>query len=174
MIITAGFDFIELLRPRFSRGRRPLVAIGMDGDLDVLFTKVVTPAYTGPLDAWHDAILAAVDKDFVRYFAIGHGCDHDAHEGPDDREAERLAAHAATVGLHLVGALCVNPAGAWGNTGPQSIFKTYVLEDDLPKITARRPRHFAKTRMRGGREETPVEFPLYEQFAYERREALES
>ncbi|TAM70689.1 MAG: hypothetical protein EPN48_04845 [Microbacteriaceae bacterium] len=168
MIIDTGSDLLQLTERRLWKHERtsPLVAVVMTGDLELYFVKTITKHYTGCLDDHHEQILRAVDKDYARYFAVAHRSVQARHEFIDFDESHRLEQKAAEVGLHLIGDLHVDRE-YWCSTGPMSFFKTYLCEDDLPKISSRRPRHFAKTRLAGGAEVECPDDGFYQRFGYE-------
>lgn len=167
MIIDSGMDLTYLVskRIRKHRDRSPLIAIALTGDLGFYFMKTVAKHFNGELDDYHDRIIAAVDEDFVRYFAVAHQSPTARPECVDHETAQRLSDAAAKVGLHLIGEMHFDREG-WYSTGPMHTFKHY-FNDDLPKLISRRPRQFAKTRMAGGKEIDWPDQSLYDRFSYE-------
>lgn len=150
MIIDSGWDLLELAKDRMWRddGTSPLVVIVTTGDLEFYGTTVVDEHFSGVLDDYHDAIIGAADEDFVRYFAVAHESSPLGPESLDHDTCERLRVAAARIGLCLISELYVGRDGRC-STGPMHTFK-YYTGDDRPKLIARRPRQFAKTRLAGG------------------------
>ncbi|GAB3804173.1 hypothetical protein GCM10028798_24010 [Humibacter antri] len=167
MIIDSGWDLLFLTKRRLWKRteQSPLVVVAMTGDLELYLVKTVAKNYSGRLDDHHDSIFRAIDKDFVRYFAVAHRSAEARHDLIDFNQAKRLEQAAKKVGLHLIGELHVDHE-YWCSTGPISTFKTY-FEDDLPKIISRRPRRFAKTRLAGGSERDAPDDSVYQRFTYE-------
>jgi len=167
MIIDTGSDLHRLARELLPRDgdSSPLVVIAMTGDMELYFVEAVAEHYGGTLDEHHPEILAAVDVDFVRYFAVAHRSPEAYPEAIDLEQTRRLRDTAQERGLHLLGELHLDATG-WCSTGPMSFFKQY-LDDDLPRVVVRRPRHFATTRLAGGREIEPPDGSFYERFCYE-------
>ena len=75
MIIQAGFDFEILARPFiFQQGKLTprLVLICLDADMQLDSVDVVANHFEGCVAQFHDAVLAALDPECTKYFAIAH------------------------------------------------------------------------------------------------------
>ncbi len=159
MIIEAGTDFLELGLQKFcwDDGSSVLCVILMTGDLRYLSTRVITNSYDGKFDDVVEAILEAVDVDFVRYFAIVEQCEHlpkpDRHdEGDQDgllSHSEMLTAAAELRGLRLLSHVYVGPE-YWRATGPMYGFEDCPLSEDVPRIRITRPNKYVETRLASG------------------------
>ncbi|MGY2744828.1 hypothetical protein [Arthrobacter sp. UYCu723] len=75
MIIQAGFDFETLARPFIVRDGMlmpNLVLICVDEEMQLDGLRVVATGFAGSLTPFHDAVLAALDAEYTKYFAIAH------------------------------------------------------------------------------------------------------
>ena len=75
MIIQAGFDFEILARPLIIQHGMlmpSLVLICLDSDMQLESVDVVPGDFAGCLAPFHDAVLAALDSEYTKYFAIAH------------------------------------------------------------------------------------------------------
>ena len=148
MIIDSGSDFLLLALPHLwqpdSTGRT-VVSLALDDDMGLCGTRVVTSDYGGELDEIATEILESVDQDYVRYFAIAQESRHAENHLLDYDATKRLADTAASRGLHLISHLYVTP-DSWCSTGPMYTFSSYMMGDELPRVTVQRPAHYSERR----------------------------
>ncbi|HEX9229608.1 MAG TPA: hypothetical protein VF885_23670 [Arthrobacter sp.] len=78
-----------------------------------MWTRRFTEDFAGSLAPFHDAVLAALDREYTRYFAIAHpgsfgeyGC-----SDPIMREADELESKAVERGMQLIGHFAVDETG---------------------------------------------------------------
>lgn len=148
MIINSGWDFLLLAKEHLWQGdeSRKLVVIAADDDLEYYFTEVVTETYNDLLDEYHDAILAAVDVDYVRYFAIAQESTPRDSSHLDYEMTRRLEAAAAARGLQLISHLYVAEE-TWCSTGPMHRLSEYVRAgDEYPIVRIERPPRYPQRR----------------------------
>ncbi|MET4638027.1 hypothetical protein [Mycetocola sp. 2940] len=148
MIINSGWDFLFLAKEHLWQDEhsRKLVVIAADDDLEHYFTEVVTDTYNGLLDEYHDAILAAVDVDYVRYFALAQESAPRDTSDLDYEMTRRLKTAAAARGLQLISHLYVAQE-SWCSTGPVHRLSEYVhAGDEYPIVRIERPPRYPQRR----------------------------
>ena len=138
MIIQAGFDFEILARPLIlQQGKLTprLVLICLDADMQLDSVDVVANHFEGCVAQFHDAVLAALDPEHTKYFAIAHpgsfSEDFD-YSDPILDEVRTLESKAAERGMQLIGHFAIDETGYW-STRARSYFDQYPRHDDLPR-----------------------------------------
>lgn len=138
MIIQAGFDLQILARPLIVQEGRVLprlVVIGLDADMQLDSVGVVSEEFTGSLEPHFDAVLAALDPEWTKYFGIAHaGTWPEGDYYPDvpiHLEAQKLAGVAAQRGFRMIGHFGQDETGYMA-AGAHCYFDQYPSLDDLP------------------------------------------
>jgi hypothetical protein len=138
MIIQAGFDFEVLARPLLIQHGMlmpSLVLICLDADMQLESVDVVPGDFAGCLVPFQDAVLAALEPEYTRYFAIAHpgsfGEDY-GHPDPILDEARTLESKAAARGMQLIGHLAVDETG-YMSARARMYFDQYPRHEDLPR-----------------------------------------
>ena len=137
MIIQAGFDFETLARPFIVQGGKlmpRLVLICVDAEMRLSSVDVVADDFSGSLAPFRDAVLAALDAEYTRYFAIAHpGRFSEYHcSEPILDEARALESEAADRGMQLIGHFAIDETG-YMSARACSYFDQYPGNDDLPR-----------------------------------------
>ena len=138
MIIQAGFDLEILARPLIIQHDKllpRLVLICLDADMQLDSVDVVANHFEGCVAQFHDAVLAALDPEYTKYFAIAHPGSFDEDFGPSDPildEVRTLEATAAERGVQLIGHFVIDETGYW-STRARSDFDQYPSLDALPR-----------------------------------------
>ena len=138
MIIQAGFDLEILARPFIVREGivlPRLVVVGLDADMQLDRVEVVSEEFTGSLEPHFDAVLAALDPEWTKYFAIAHaGTWTERDYSPQDPihlEAKKLEGVAAQRGFRMIGHFGQDETG-YMSAGAHHYFDQYPGHDDLP------------------------------------------
>ena len=137
MIIQAGFDFEDLARPYIVQDgklRPKLVLICLDEEMRLNSVEVVAEDFAGSLAPFQDAVLAALDPEYTKYFAIAHPgrfSEYDFSE-PIIEEARALEAKATERGMQLIGHFAIDETG-YMSARARSYFDQYPRHDDLPR-----------------------------------------
>jgi hypothetical protein len=138
MIIQAGFDFELLARPLIIQHGMlmpSLVLICLDAEMQLDSVDVVPGDFAGCLVPFEGAILAALDPEYTKYFAIAHpGSFSEAYGEPDPLldEANALEVKAAERGFQLIGHVAIDETG-YMSARARSFFDQYPSHDDLPR-----------------------------------------
>lgn len=137
MIIQAGFDFEILARPFIVQHGKlvpRLVLIGLDAEMQLDSVHVITEDFAGALAPFHDAVLAALDTEFTKYFALAHPgrFTGNIHTEPIMDEAAELESKAAERGLQLIGHFAIDETG-YMSARAHLYFDQYPQHDDLPR-----------------------------------------
>lgn len=138
MIIQAGFDFEILARPLIIQHGMlmpSLVLICMDRDMQLDSVDVVPGDFAGCLVPFQDAVLAALDPEYTKYFAIAHpGRFSEDYGDPDPvlDEARTLESKAAERGIQLIGHFAIDETG-YMSARARMFFDQYPSHNDLPR-----------------------------------------
>ncbi|MDN4644302.1 hypothetical protein [Arthrobacter sp. PsM3] len=137
MIIQAGFDFEILARPLIVQHGAllpRLVLIGLDAEMQLDDVHVITEEFEGSLAPFHDAVLAALDTEFTKYFAIAHPGRFTGYiqTEPIMDEADELESKAAERGLRLIGHFALDETG-YMSARAHMYFDQYPSHNDLPR-----------------------------------------
>ena len=138
MIIQAGFDFEILARPFiFQQGKLTprLVLICLDADMQLDSVDVVANHFEGCVAQFHDAVLAALDPECTKYFAIAHPgslSEDFRFSDPILDEVRTLESKAAERGMQLIGHFVIDETGYW-STRARMYFDQYPRHNDLPR-----------------------------------------
>lgn len=138
MIIQAGFDFEILARPRIIQHGMlmpTLVLICLDESMQLNSVRIVPGTFAGCLVPFEGAILAALNPDYTKYFAIAHpGSFSEGFSEPDPLldEAAALETKAAERGMRLIGHFAIDETGSM-SARPRSYFDEYPSHKDLPR-----------------------------------------
>ena len=137
MIIQAGFDFEVLARPFIVHDGKlapKLVLICVDEEMCLDSVDVIADDFAGSLAPFQDAVLAALDPEYTKYFAIAHPgrfSEYDFSE-PIIEEARALEAKATERGMQLIGHFAIDETG-YMSARARSYFDQYPRHDDLPR-----------------------------------------
>ena len=118
--IDAGADIVGFMH--FARSPRH---VSVD---------VIADDFAGSLAPFQDAVLAALDPEYTKYFAIAHPgrfSEYDFSE-PIIEEARALEAKATERGMQLIGHFAIDETG-YMSARARSYFDQYPRHDDLPR-----------------------------------------
>lgn len=138
MIIQAGFDFEILARPLIIQHGMlmpSLVLICLDENMQLDSVVVVPGNFSGCLVPFEGAILASLDPEYTKYFAIAHPGSFSEDSGEPDPlfdEARALETKAAARGVKLIGHFALDETGYMAARA-RSYFDQYPGHDDLPR-----------------------------------------
>ncbi len=138
MIIQAGFDFEILARPLIIQHGMlmpSLVLIRLDREMQLDNVDVVPGHFEGCLAPFHDAVLAALDPKYTKYFAIAHPGRFSEDYGyldPIMDEASALESKAKERGVQLIGHFAIDETG-YMSARARMYFDQYPSHDDLPR-----------------------------------------
>lgn len=138
MIIQAGFDLETLARPFIVQDGRimpRLVLICLDADMQLDSVDVVPGDFAGCLVPFQDAVLAALDPEYTKFFAIAHpGRFSEDYGDPDPilDEALTLESKASEREMQLIGHFAIDETG-YMSARARSYFDQYPSHDDLPR-----------------------------------------
>ena len=138
MIIQAGFDLQILARPLIVQAGKilpRLVVIRLDSEMQLDGVEVVSEGFSGSLEPHFDAILAALDPEWTKYFAIAHAGTWTENCFPWDipilEEAGELETVAARGGFQMIGHFGQDETG-YMSARAHSYFDQYPSYDELP------------------------------------------
>jgi hypothetical protein len=137
MIIESGFGIHRLLfRDAIDRESWEVRIVCLDSKLQPIINARIADSYLGSLDLHAAEIVPEVQRDEVKYFAIGHRV-------PDTDPHQEFYRH-YEVGRGVIDDLQdrgyaflghqVHDAEWWGSSGPMHRFESYVLSDDIPRV----------------------------------------
>ena len=137
MIIQAGFDFAMLAQPYIIQCGRilpRLVIISVDSEMELDYVQVVAEDFAGSLEPFYDAVLAALDQEDTKYFAIAHSGRFSAsyHMEPLVHEARFLESKASERGMQLIGHIAIDESG-FMSARAFSYFDQYPTLSNLPR-----------------------------------------
>lgn len=112
-----------------------LVLICLDAEMRLIDVDFVPGDFAGCLVPFRDALLAALDPEETKYFAIAHpGSFGEAYDYPDPvlDEARELESETAKRGIQLIGHFAIDETG-YMSARARSYFDQYPQHADLPR-----------------------------------------
>jgi hypothetical protein len=117
MIIQAGFDLEILARPLILQHGMlmpRLVLISLDADMQLNDVKVLPGEFMGCLVPFQNSVLAVLDPEVTKYFAVAHPRSFGEDDGSPDpvlEEARTLESKAGERGLQMIGHFAIDETG---------------------------------------------------------------
>jgi hypothetical protein len=137
MIIESGHGLNYLMfRDANDRESWEVRIVCLDANLQPLVNRRIADTYLGSLEVHRAEIIAEVEREEVKYFAIGHRvADTEPHQDfYHHYEDERgLVEELEDRGYVFLGHQ-VHDSEWWGSSGPMHRFESYGLGEDLPRV----------------------------------------
>jgi hypothetical protein len=137
MIIESGYGLHQLMfRDERDKQSSELRIVCLDSTLHPIANQRIADRYRGALDQHTTEIIDQVDREGVKFFAVGHRVadtqpHQDFYHHYDDQQG--VVAGLTDQGFVFLGHQ-VHDSEWWGSSGPMYRFESYALDESVPRV----------------------------------------